>query len=137
MVAELHKPAIDAGLVVSDANRALRFWRDTIGFPLDEVRELPNGEGKQYRLRCGDSLVKLLALSDPPEDTVAGPPRGARGLRYLTIFVRNLDALVESCREAGYRITMEPQVSPIFPNRIAFVEDPDGNWLELFESESG
>ena len=135
MVAQLRKPAIDAGIVVADADRALDFWRDTLGFPLDEVRELPNGEGSQYRLRCGESLVKLLALTNPPATAGGGPPRDGRGLRYLTIFVDNLDDLVENCRGAGYRITMEPQVSPIFPNRIAFVEDPDGNWLELFEPD--
>lgn len=135
MAAQLRKPAIDAGIVVADADRALAFWRDTLGFPVDDIRELPNGEGRQYRLRCGESLVKLMALTDPPAAAGGGPPRGGRGLRYLTIFVGNLDEVVERCRAAGYRIPMEPQVSPIFPNRIAFVEDPDGNWLELFEPD--
>lgn len=135
MVAQLRKQAIDVGIVVQDADRALAFWRDTLGFPVDDVRQLPKGAGVQYRLRCGQSLVKLMALKDPPAPGVGGPALAAGGLRYVTIFIDNLDEIVESCRAAGYTIAMEPQISPIFPNRIAFVQDPDGNALELFEPD--
>ena len=76
-----------------------------------------------------------LLLKDPPAPGVGGPALAVGGLRYVTIFVDNLDEIVESCRAAGYTIAMEPQISPIFPNRIAFVEDPDGNALELFEPD--
>ena len=45
MVVQLRKPAIDVGIVVQDADRALAFWRDTLGFPVDDVRPLPDGAG--------------------------------------------------------------------------------------------
>lgn len=135
MVVQLRKPAIDVGIVVQDADRALAFWRDTLGFPVDDVRTLPDGAGKQYRLRCGRSLIKLMAFSDPPAPAGDGGIRSSRGLRYLTIFVGNLEQIVERCRAAGYTVAREPGPSPIFPNRIAFIEDPDGNWLELFEAD--
>ncbi len=134
MTARLTKNAIDVGVVVQDAERSLGFWRDFLGFALDEVKDLPGGAGRQYRLRCGESLVKLLALPEPPASGPGGGLRGAGGYRYLTLFVSNLEEVVEGARVAGYRVAMEPQVSPIFPNRIAFLEDPDGNWVEFFET---
>ena len=135
MVAELTKSAIDVGIVVQGEERALGFWQDFLGFTLDEVKELPDGGGRQYRLRCGMSLVKLLVLADAPSPGPGGGVWGATGYRYVTLFVSNLEEIVAEARAAGYRVAMEPQVSPIFPNRIAFLEDPDGNWVELFESE--
>jgi catechol 2,3-dioxygenase-like lactoylglutathione lyase family enzyme len=135
MVAQLRKQAIDVGIIVQDADRALAFWRDTLGFPVDDVRQLPDGAGAQYRLRCGASLVKLMVLTTPPAPGAGGPPLSLGGFRYVTIFVDNLDEIVESCRAAGYTIAVEPKISPIFPNRIAFIEDPDGNSVELFEPD--
>ena len=60
-------------------------------------------------------------------------------MRYWTISVSNLDELVAACEAAGYNVPVPPrEVSPESrPNtRIAFVEDPDGNRVELLEDTS-
>lgn len=134
MPAALSKNALDIGIVVTNAERSLAFYRDLLGFQLDEKKQLPGG-GVQYRLKCGASLVKLVALAQPPAAKApAGGAFAATGYRYFTIFVSNLEPLVQECKDAGYKIAREISKSPIFPNRIAMVEDPDGNWVEFFES---
>ena len=130
MRAELTVPALDLGVVTADAARALAFYRDTLGLLPDGELPFP-GLGVLHRLRCGHSTVKLLALERPPE---ARPARGgfsaATGFRYCTLHVANLDAVVSACRERGHAIPVD--VRPLRPGlRVAMVEDPDGNTIEL------
>ena len=45
----------------------------------------------------------------------------------------NLDEATKQCADAGYTVAWEPR--EIRPNvRIAMIEDPDGNWVELLEN---
>ena len=130
MRAELTIPALDLGVVTADAERSLAFYRDTLGLVPDGEVTFP-GLGVLHRLRCGHSTVKLLALERAP---AARAPRGgfsaSTGFRYCTLHVANLDAVVGACRERGYAIPVDAR--PLRPGvRVAMVEDPDGNTLEL------
>ena len=65
MGVEQTKDSIDLGIVVRDAEAALAFYRDTLG--LEYQGEMPLGGGTiMHRLLCGTSLIKLLALKEPP-----------------------------------------------------------------------
>jgi catechol 2,3-dioxygenase-like lactoylglutathione lyase family enzyme len=130
MRAELAVPALDLGVVTADAERTLAFYRDTLGLVPDGELPFP-GLGVLHRLRCGQSTLKILALERAPE---ACAPRGgfsaATGFRYCTLHVANLDAVVAACRERGYAVPVD--VRPLRPGvRVAMVEDPDGNAVEL------
>ena len=56
---QLSKDSIDLGIVVSDADKALAFYRDLLGFPLQGEMPMPGG-AKMYRLLCGTSLLKII-----------------------------------------------------------------------------
>ena len=58
------------------------------------------GGGTMYRLLCGTSLIKLVALAQAPAG--AAPPggiQGGTGYRYWTISVSNLDEIVDGVRD--------------------------------------
>ncbi len=131
MGVELTKDSIDLGIVVSDPEASLKFYRDTLGF--DYQGEMPMPGGVMHRLLCGTSLIKLVSLSqDPPAAAPPGGIAGATGYRYWTISVSNLDALAAACEEAGYKVAVSPR--EIRPGiKISMIEDPDGNWVELLE----
>ncbi len=131
MGVELTKDSIDLGIVVSDPEASLKFYRDTLGF--DYQGEMPIPGGVMHRLLCGTSLIKLVSLSQaPPAAAAPGGIAGATGYRYWTISVSNLDALAATCEEAGYKVAVSPR--EIRPGiKIAMIEDPDGNWVELLE----
>jgi len=129
----LAKDSIDLGIIVEDEERALRFYRDTLGF--DYQGAMPMADGSvMHRLMCGTSLIKVRMLKDAPAAKSApGGINASTGYRYWTISVSNLDALVEECRAGGYKVTVEPR--EIRPGvRIGMVEDPDGNWVEFLEN---
>ena len=130
MGVQLHKPSLDLGIVTEDASRALAFYRDTLGLePLGEVT-FPN-VGVVNRLACGDSVIRILALEKPAKHH--GSREGmtsATGYRYCTLTVTNLDEVVSTCRERGYKIAVE--IRDLRPGvRVATVEDPDGNTVEF------
>ncbi len=130
MQAELTVPALDLGVVTADAERTLAFYRDTLGLVPDGQVSFP-GLGVLHRLRCGHSTLKILALEDEPAARApAGGFAAATGFRYCTLHVANLDAVVAECRERGHAVVVD--VRPLRPGvRVAMVEDPDGNAIEL------
>ena len=133
MTIALTKDSIDIGIVVKDAEAALGFYRDTLGFEDTGSMAMPGGGGTMYRLLCGTTLVKLVAPE--AELPAAAPPggiQGAYGYRYWTISISNLDEVTDRCAAAGRKVVIKPR--EIRPGvRISMVEDPDGNWVELLE----
>lgn len=132
MTIKLNKDSIDIGIVVRDADAALGFYRDTLGFEDTGTMPMPGG-GTMYRLLCGTTLVKLVAPGkELPATAPPGGITGAYGYRYWTISVPNLDELTAKCEAAGRAIAISPR--EIRPGvRISMIEDPDGNWVELLE----
>ena len=132
MGTSLAKDAIDLGIVVRDGEAALRFYRDTLG--LEFLATTPMPGLTMHRLMCGNSMIKIVIPDRLPE--AAAPPGGfqaATGIRYWTVSVSNLDQVVADCASGGYRIAVPPR--EIRPGvRIAMVEDPEGNWLELVQA---
>jgi len=134
MTINLAKSAIDLGIVVSDGERALAFYRDVVGFSHEADVPMPlGGGGTMHRLWCGDSLIKLVDLNTTPEADDAAGIVGRQGYRYFTITVSNLDEVVAKCEAAGAPIPVP--ISEVRPGvRIAMVEDPDGNWVEFLQT---
>lgn len=128
---ELTKPAVDVGIVVEDLDAALRFYRDTLGLACE--RELRVAKvGRLAFLRAGDANVKLVELDSPPARGVGGGlAGGVTGIRYLTLQVAVLDAIIDRCADAGYRLAMRPR--DMGGVRIAAIDDGEGNWIELAE----
>ena len=128
----LTKESIDLGIVTTQPEAMLAFYRDELGFVEEPSVPFPAG-GTMHRLHCGTSLIKIVApTKDPAEAAPPGPIPRATGLRYWTISVSNLEAAVGVCSEKGRKIVVPPtEVRP--GTTIAIIEDPDGNWVELLQ----
>ncbi|MCW2203243.1 lactoylglutathione lyase [Bradyrhizobium elkanii] len=94
-----------------------RFYGDILG-------EQSWSGGPAFRL--GDSLILL------EEDAAAtvDPIRQARGWRYITLQVADIDAVHDGLRAKGVREGLAP-VTLGEVARISMILDPDGNWIEL------
>ena len=125
---------IDIGIVVRDPEKCLPFYRDALGLKLLFDFDLPTGS-HMWQLAVGECVVKLVSHKTTPE--AANPPGGSSGgtgLRYWTMGVDDIDAAIAPCEAAGAPIPLP--VTELMPGiRIAMIEDPEGNVVELLEQK--
>jgi lactoylglutathione lyase len=129
---ELTKPVLDAGLVTADGDAALRFYRDLLGLPEDGEVQFP-GLGRVKRLKCGNSTLRILILEKAPAHSASTAGFASQtGLRYLTLTVAHLDAIVAEVQAAGYPVPVPPR--ELRPGvRVAQIEDGQGTAIELMQ----
>lgn len=96
-----------------------RFYGDILGFS-----EQSWSGGPAFRL--GDSFILL------EEDRAAtvDPIRQARGWRYITLQISDIDAVHDELRSKSVREGLAP-ITLGDVARISMILDPDGNWIEL------
>ena len=132
MSLNISKPSIDLGIVTTNGEAMLAFYRDLLGLKLQGQMPMPGGKGTMHRLLCGDSLIKLVVMPELPAPAVPGGIGGSAGYRYWTITVSNLSEMVATCTAAGTPVVWsEREIRPGI--RIAMVSDPDGNWVEFLQ----
>lgn len=129
----LAKDSLDVGLVTTKPKESLTFYRDVLGLPYDGESPMPGGS--MHRLRVGTSVLKLVTLRrEPRGSSEPGGLAGATGYRYVTLSVVDLDEVLAVCEKAGSKVALGATALPD-GGRIAMVEDPDGNWVELLQRD--
>lgn len=109
------------GIPVSDVDRAVSFYRDTVGFNLDHDVEPGNGM-RVVQLTPPGSACSIAFGTGMP----LGEPGSTRGLQLV---VDDIDAVREEMLGRGLRISEVQQLGPegTRGSRFAFFSDPDGN----------
>ncbi len=128
-------------VTVSDLDRAVAFYRDTLG--LDVLSEFSvggeafatgvgvDGASAEFaHLDAGDARVELVEY-DPAGEAVAESELNQSGATHLGLEVDDLDSVYDSLPE-GVETIAEPQTTES-GTRILFVRDPDGTLVELLE----
>jgi catechol 2,3-dioxygenase-like lactoylglutathione lyase family enzyme len=134
------------GIVVSDLERALRFYRDLLGLKVARVMEesgeyidnLLELEGVRVTTvkmaaETGPTLIELLAFRSHRQDDAPKRELYTVGPSHMAFTVKDLDAVCRRLGEAGVRFTSGPQRSPDGYARVTFCRDPDGTPIELVE----
>ena len=130
MAVAITKTSIDLGIVTTNGDAMLAFYRDTLGLKYLREMPMPGGAGVMHQMACGDSVIKLVVLDSAPASAPSGGIQGATGYRYWTITVSNMVDAVAACAAAGAKVGMkEREIRPGV--KIAIVADPDGNWVEF------
>ena len=115
-------------LNVRDMGRALAFYRDLLGLDLLSPPEQRN----PVFLRAGAATAELPALVVLVQLPADAPPFAApRTLHHLALAVPA--AAFDAAREALIARGLAPRSGqhPILPSRTMYVDDPDGNEVEL------
>ena len=129
---QLTKDAFDLGIVVTDIEKSLAFYRDFLGFPFENKMPFSKTTTLHF-LKAGDANIKLWEVASPPGATDAGfPLEAALGYRYITFSVSNLDEVAGAAEGAGVK-TLVPATELMPGVKIAIFADPDGNAVELVQ----
>jgi len=111
-------------VIVADTARALRFYRDTLGLPVDGTR--PDLGYPGAWLGVGGQQIHLLELPNP--DPVENRPAHGGRDRHCALLIRDLDGLRRHLDADGIAYTLSKS-----GRRALFCRDPDNNALEFVE----
>ncbi len=136
------------GFVVSDMERSLAFYRDTLGLVVetDNIREgeaisrvvgYPNARLHAVYLGTGDlkHSIELIQYLNPPGGNITPTNRNDVGASHLGFIVDDLDSIYQELSAKGVQFVGPPVTRPenLYARKVCYLQDPDGNWLEMLE----
>ena len=146
---DFYSATVDVGIVVSDVEKSVQFYRDALGFT--EVGGFPvSGEmaGKSGLTNFQPFDVRVMVLGGEVNATkikLMQLPQGTNkkvdnqfinsslGLSYLTILVKDTQKALERCHRVGVKEIKDPYQLKHPLKYLTLVRDPDGNLIELVE----
>lgn len=108
----------------------MRFYRDLLGMT-ESYRFPAEGEPVFVTLRWGSATIGLGTYDEVPGLEARGlkPPGEGRGFE-LCVYVDNVDDVVRRLANEGVPVRVPPVDQP-WGERLAYVEDPEGNAIML------
>jgi methylmalonyl-CoA/ethylmalonyl-CoA epimerase len=128
-----HPRIAHVGVAVTDLDTAVAFYRDVLGLQ-PHPPEVADG-ATIVSLGFGDTQVELLAPKAPDGPIARFLTRRGPGIHHICYRVPDLDAALDACRAAGYRLIDEAPRLGAGGRRIAFIHPKStaGILLELTE----
>jgi lactoylglutathione lyase len=115
-------------LNVADLDRSIDFYRDTMGLKLTRRFEVKQNNAEIAFMEDGEKkAIELTHWRDK------GKIAEGDNFDHIAFGVANVTEAIEKMRTQGVAIAMEPFSLQGSTRKIAFIKDPDGNWLELIE----
>ena len=140
MVQKLHH----TGFVVKNVEESTAFYRDVVGLRLirayerigtgiDQVVGYENAHLSAAILDLGDGhILELIEYINPTSKDRPTEERNVLGATHLALLVDDIHALYARVAAKGAQVMNPP--AELEPGRTAcYLQDPDGNWLELLE----
>ncbi len=121
------------GIAVTSVTEALSFYREVLG--LSPGRPETADGATIVSLRFGDVEIELLEPNDPHSPVAKFLAKRGPGIHHICYRVANLEATLERCRAAGYKLIDETPRRGAGGRRIAFLhpKTTSGVLLELTE----
>lgn len=112
-------------LSVTDAPKAVAFYTNVFGMRPHLLLHMPDGRLMHCEFRIGNA--RLFLSEELKEHGGTPSPRSLGGTSVaIHLYVDNCDAVVESMKDSGGEILMEP-TDMFFGERFARVRDPFGH----------
>ncbi len=146
VVTKFANRSISIGLLVNDLEASKHFYIDLLG--LVETRRFPIDEDFGTRSGLSDGVpfevfivkpegadeateIKLVQFKNPLNQQADGPIQGSNGVRYMTLFVEDVMAVVERLKADGIELEGECPLKLGNGADFVVVKDPDGVFVEL------
>lgn len=118
---------------VKDLDVSLDFYREKLGF--EEMLRLKNDDGSTWLVYLRITDLHYLEIFPGAENDRA-PGWNANGVNHMCFTIEDLDGTVERIKAQGIELTSSIQMGQD-GNRQAWIEDPDGNRIEMMEMAEG
>jgi lactoylglutathione lyase len=115
-------------LNVMNLDRSIAFYRDHLELKLTQRVEIKENNAEiAFMEDPNGNAIELTHWRDKKQLTEGD------NFDHIALGVKDLKATIERLRAQGVTIAMEPFKLKGGTHQIAFIKDPDGNWLELIE----
>jgi lactoylglutathione lyase len=117
------------GIRVTDLERSIGFYTKVLDMQVMGRAKIEQTKGETVSLKSekdGFTLELNYYAKGSPYNTKYS---AGEGLDHLAFQVDNLDRALEEARLAGYKTILDMKAEG---GRWAYIQDPDGNWIELF-----
>ena len=118
-------------LNVANLDRSIEFYRNQIGLRFVRRREVKQNHAEIAFLEDEDGATLELTHWRDKKELKEGD-----NFDHIAFAADDVSATVEALKAHGVVIAMEPYSLEGSTSRIAFIKDPDGNWLELIQVKS-
>jgi len=115
-------------LNVSDMDRSIDFYTNRIGLTFVNRREIKENNAEIAFLK--DETGNAIELTHWRDKKTLAE---GDNFDHIAFEVNEIQKTVDSLRNQGVTIAMEPYSLRGSTSKIAFIKDPDGNWLELIQ----
>ncbi len=117
------------GIRVTDFERSLRFYREGLGLMKLRGGRMPHG-GRRVLLADPGTGQRLELNWYPPDSPFAAAYVPGEGLDHLGFSTGRAAEVARRLEALGGTIVLRP-TDPNGVRKNYYVEDPDGNWIEL------
>lgn len=119
------------GIRTGDLDRSLEFYTKVLGMKLLHRVQAPETKG-EFAVVKSEGSRHTLEINWYAEDSpVAGPYRSGEELDHLAFHVEDLDATLAYLEGKGHPMVLGPIESK--HAKWAYVQDPDGIYVEVFQ----
>ncbi|MBO3802854.1 MAG: VOC family protein [Candidatus Brockarchaeota archaeon] len=124
------------GIRVKDMDESIRFYTELLGMKLLDRAKIPTTKGETAALQSPGSKLVLELNYYEEGSPFATPYEAGDGLDHLGFKVDDVKAEFENLRRKGATVALEPFEETNDKEAtgfLAFVQDPNGIWIELFQ----
>jgi len=131
------------GIVVTDMDRSLKFYRDLLGLEvvldreqsnafLDKLLALEHVKMRVAIVKAQDgNQIELFQFYSHPDKPVDQVTINRVGCSHVCFAVDDVDKDYQRLRDAGIQFNCSPTVSPDGYAKVTYGHDPDGTTIEL------
>lgn len=116
------------GIRVKDLHESIDFYVNVLGMNLEGPYKITETKGEIATLKSNSVDVGLELNYYPPESPYYTPYTVGEGIDHLAFKVENLNDALSEAERLGYPCIQEVKSGN---NRWAYIEDPNGIWIEL------
>ena len=140
-------PTVDIGIVASDLEGSVAFYRDALGLTESKgftataekatafgLTDHVGADIRVFLLGEGDGATRIKLMSFPEKPGAKPDQRyihSTVGISYLTLRVVDMKAALARLESAGVKLQGQSPVLLNGTTHLAVVKDPDGNFIEL------
>jgi catechol 2,3-dioxygenase-like lactoylglutathione lyase family enzyme len=145
---EFSLSTIHMGMIVSDIEKSMSFYKDIVGFVQVDKTEFDVDADFGKRSGLTDSLdfhveilklgkgeratqLKLMSFGDKPKKQENEFIHSRVGVQYLTIYVTALEPILERIKKNKVKLLGETPIPLGTDKHFVLVKDPDGTFVEL------